>query len=203
MTENPSGQSTRRDQPQHTIDVPSSINMVTLLGPNDEHLGLWEEAFDADIHVRGNRVTLRGESAELALAERLVDELVAILRTGQGLTPEIVERAITMLRAESQERPADVLRSEEHTSELQSRRDLHSFPTRRSSDLGRRPSTPTSTCAATASPCAASRPSSRSPSGWSTSSSRSSAPARASRRRSSSVRSRCCVQRARSARPTS
>src|SRR3712207_2124082 len=109
MTENPSGQSTRRDQPQHTIDVPSSINMVTLLGPNDEHLGLWEQAFDADIHVRGNRVTLRGESHELALAERLIDELVAILRTGQGLTPEIVERAITMLRAESQERPADVL----------------------------------------------------------------------------------------------
>src|ERR1035437_9108589 len=28
-------------------------------------------------------------------------------------------------------------RSEEHTSELQSRRDLHSFPTRRSSDLDR------------------------------------------------------------------
>src|SRR5882672_4628489 len=29
-------------------------------------------------------------------------------------------------------------RSEEHTSELQSHRDLHSFPTRRSSDLERR-----------------------------------------------------------------
>src|SRR5215204_4683555 len=29
-------------------------------------------------------------------------------------------------------------RSEEHTSELQSHRDLHSFPTRRSSDLGSR-----------------------------------------------------------------
>src|ERR1035437_298395 len=29
----------------------------------------------------------------------------------------------------------DHTRSEEHTSELQSRRDLHSFPTRRSSDL--------------------------------------------------------------------
>src|SRR4029453_11324612 len=28
-------------------------------------------------------------------------------------------------------------RSEEHTSELQSHRDLHSFPTRRSSDLAR------------------------------------------------------------------
>src|SRR5476649_2580981 len=31
-------------------------------------------------------------------------------------------------------------RSEEHTSELQSHRDLHSFPTRRSSDLVNRPS---------------------------------------------------------------
>src|ERR1035437_2634765 len=32
-------------------------------------------------------------------------------------------------------RHRDVLRSEEHTSELQSRQYLHSFPTRRSSDL--------------------------------------------------------------------
>ncbi len=105
MTENPS----RRDQPQHIVDVPASINMVALLGPNDEHLSLIETGFDADVHVRGNRVTLRGESSELALAERLIDELVTILRTGQGLTPEIVERAIGMLRAESHERPADVL----------------------------------------------------------------------------------------------
>jgi phosphate starvation-inducible PhoH-like protein len=99
----------RSDQPQHIVDVPNSINMMALLGPNDEHLALIENGFDADIHVRGNRITLRGESAELALAERLIDELVAILRTGQGLTPETVERALAMLRAESQERPADVL----------------------------------------------------------------------------------------------
>src|SRR5476649_1606596 len=31
--------------------------------------------------------------------------------------------------------PYELQRSEEHTSELQSHRDLHSFPTRRSSDL--------------------------------------------------------------------
>ncbi|MDQ3615096.1 MAG: PhoH family protein [Actinomycetota bacterium] len=95
--------------PHHTIMVPASISMVALLGPGDEHLDLIEKSFRADIHVRGNQVTLRGASAEVALAERLLDELVTIIRTGQGITTETVERAITMLRAETKERPADVL----------------------------------------------------------------------------------------------
>src|SRR5476649_627805 len=38
-------------------------------------------------------------------------------------------------QARRQDRRATIGRSEEHTSELQSHRDLHSFPTRRSSDL--------------------------------------------------------------------
>ncbi|MDP3967741.1 MAG: PhoH family protein [Nocardioides sp.] len=97
------------EHPQHTVVVPASIDMVSLLGPNDEHLTLLEKAFDTDLHVRGNQITMRGEVAEMALAERLLDELVTIIRTGQGLTAETVERAITMLRAETTERPADVL----------------------------------------------------------------------------------------------
>ncbi|RYZ13079.1 MAG: PhoH family protein, partial [Myxococcaceae bacterium] len=98
-----------RPDTTHSVVVPNSINMVTLLGPGDEHLGLIEKAFGADVHVRGNQVTLKGEPAEVALAERLLDELVTIIRTGQGLTSETVERAIGMLRAESSQRPADVL----------------------------------------------------------------------------------------------
>ncbi|GAB3259266.1 PhoH family protein [Nocardioides dilutus] len=94
---------------KHTVTVPNSINMVSLLGPGDEHLGLIEAVFDADVHVRGNRVTLQGPPAELALIERLIDELVTIIRTGQGVTGETVERVLAMLRAETTERPADVL----------------------------------------------------------------------------------------------
>jgi len=99
------------DRPQtvHTVVVPQSINMVSLLGPGDEHLALIEQAIEADIHVRGNQIKLTGEPGEIALAERLLDELVTIIRTGQGLTGEIVERTIGMLRAETNERPADVL----------------------------------------------------------------------------------------------
>src|SRR6476469_3247964 len=92
----------------HTVVVPNSINMVALLGPRDEHLKMMEQAFEADIHVRGNQVTLRGEPAEVALAERALDELVTIIRTGQGISSETVERVISMLRAETTERAADV-----------------------------------------------------------------------------------------------
>ncbi|HET8561792.1 MAG TPA: PhoH family protein [Marmoricola sp.] len=100
---------THERQTTHTVVVPNSVNMVAVLGPGDEHLSLIENAFDADVHVRGNQITLRGEPAEVALAERLLDELVTIIRTGQGLTSETVERVIHMLRAETAERPADVL----------------------------------------------------------------------------------------------
>jgi len=100
---------TQTDTPPHTITVPASVSMVSLLGPQDEHLVLIEKAFTADIHVRGNQVTLRGEPAEVALVERLLEELVTIIRTGQGITPETVERATGILRTETHERPADVL----------------------------------------------------------------------------------------------
>ena len=94
---------------RHTVVVPNSIDMVSLLGPGDEHLAMLERAFDAELHVRGNRITLQGDPGEVALAERLLDELVTIIRTGQGISTETVERALGMLRAETTERPADVL----------------------------------------------------------------------------------------------
>ncbi|WP_310964160.1 PhoH family protein [Nocardioides terrisoli] len=96
----------------HTVVVPNSINMVSLLGPADAHLGLIEKSFDADVHVRGNRITLHGEPAEVALVEQLLDELVAIIRTGQGISEETVERAVAMLRMETQQdaaRPSEIL----------------------------------------------------------------------------------------------
>jgi len=84
---------------RHTVVVPTSIDMVSLLGPGDAHLAMIERAFDAEIHVRGNRIALQGEPGEVALAERLLDELVTIIRTGQGITDETVERVLAMLRA--------------------------------------------------------------------------------------------------------
>jgi phosphate starvation-inducible PhoH-like protein len=95
---------------QAKIVVPASLDMVTLLGSGDELLRLVEGAFPSvDLHVRGNEITATGEPSEVALVDRLVGEMLAVLRTGQGLTPESVERAIGMLREQSDVRPADVL----------------------------------------------------------------------------------------------
>jgi phosphate starvation-inducible protein PhoH and related proteins len=95
---------------QSKIVIPASQPMVAVLGSGDELLRVVEQAFPTtDIHVRGNEITISGPSTEVALVERLYDEIALVLRTGQGLTPEAVERVVTMLRSETGERPADVL----------------------------------------------------------------------------------------------
>ncbi|RLV56615.1 PhoH family protein [Aeromicrobium phragmitis] len=94
---------------RHVFTVPSSVPAVALFGPADEFLRLIEDSFEARIHARGNEISVEGEPPEAALVERLLDELVTILRTGQSLSRETVERSIAMLRTETQERPAEVL----------------------------------------------------------------------------------------------
>jgi phosphate starvation-inducible PhoH-like protein len=95
---------------QAKIVVPASINMVSLLGSADEHLRVIERSFPAvDLHVRGNEITVNGVATEVALVEQLFAELLTVVRTGQGLTRESVERSIGMLRENSEVRPAEVL----------------------------------------------------------------------------------------------
>ena len=93
-----------------TIVVSASQPMVAVLGPRDELLRVVETAFPStDISVRGNEITIAGEPGEVALVERLYDELITVLRTGQGVTADAVQRMVTMLRTETGERPAEVL----------------------------------------------------------------------------------------------
>ncbi|MBE1608791.1 PhoH family protein [Actinopolymorpha pittospori] len=94
---------------QTKIIVPSSVSMVSLLGPRDEFLRVAEKEFDAEIHVRGNEITVTAAPEERVLVEQLFDELVAIVRSGHGLTSDAVERSVAMLRARDSERPTDVL----------------------------------------------------------------------------------------------
>jgi phosphate starvation-inducible PhoH-like protein len=91
-----------------SIDVPPDL-VVGLLGSADENLRTLEELLAADLHVRGNAVTLSGEPADVALAERVVTELIAIVASGQALTRDAVTHSVAMLTGEGQESPAEVL----------------------------------------------------------------------------------------------
>jgi len=100
-------------EPERTI-VRSSLDLppeaaAPLLGAADENLVALERVLDADIHVRGNSVTLTGTPAEVALAERVLGELVTIVGRGQPLTPDAVRRTVGMLTQGLSESPADVL----------------------------------------------------------------------------------------------
>ena len=59
--------------------------------------------------MRGNEFSVSGPSADVALVERLIDELLDVIDAGQPLNRDAVERSIQMLRAQTVERPADVL----------------------------------------------------------------------------------------------
>jgi len=93
-----------------TIVVPNTHPMVALLGANDENVRQFERDFpDVDVLVRGNEIHLTGDVSEVGLAEQALAEMLAILRTGQGLTPDAVERAVQMLRADRSVSPSQLL----------------------------------------------------------------------------------------------
>jgi phosphate starvation-inducible PhoH-like protein len=95
-------------QVRSSIDVPPDL-VVGLLGSSDENLRALERTLSADLHVRGNAITIAGEPADVALAERVIPELVAIVASGHPLTPEVVRHSVAMLVGTGNESPAEVL----------------------------------------------------------------------------------------------
>jgi hypothetical protein len=87
--------------------VPPSIDMVTLLGPRDTFLRVLEDRLSADLHVRGGQITLTGDPETVAAADEVLTELITIIRTGQGLTEETVERVIGLTAGEV--KPSEIL----------------------------------------------------------------------------------------------
>jgi phosphate starvation-inducible protein PhoH and related proteins len=89
---------------QAKIVIPPNHPMVTVLGTGDSLLKVIEKAFPGlDIHARGNEVTATGDRAGIRLVRRLFDEMMLVLRTGQPLTEDSVERSIDMLRKAEQD----------------------------------------------------------------------------------------------------
>ncbi|MFD7729976.1 PhoH family protein [Kitasatospora phosalacinea] len=127
MTETPQTRTDGQRRPDEAststrIVIPEKHPMVTLLGAADSLLRVIEEGFPgSDIHVRGNEVTATGTPAEVALVKQLFTEMMLVLRTGQPLTEDAVERSISMLRSAAED-PAHPAPSEVFTANILSNR---------------------------------------------------------------------------------
>ena len=91
------------------VRVPGEQSMVALLGPGDELLHLAEEQFTADVHVRGNEITIRGEPDEVEACAQLFQELVELLSRGQQIDRQTVRQTARMVRDSGPERASAVL----------------------------------------------------------------------------------------------
>jgi phosphate starvation-inducible protein PhoH and related proteins len=102
---------THPDPVQSRLAVPDAA-LLALLGSRDESLRTAEDLLDADVHVRGNELTLTGQPADVAFAERVFTELVTLAERGQQVTADAVRRTVEMLGSGEErlgESPAEVL----------------------------------------------------------------------------------------------
>src|SRR5476649_266871 len=115
------------------LKVDPSLVAVASTGVIGQHLPM-------ALVVKGDRKSTRLNSSHTEIYTLSLHDALPIYATPGGGSPEgRSEPCCRGLDRGNRPAPTDGAgrqrRSEEHTSELQSHRDLHSFPTRRSSDL--------------------------------------------------------------------
>lgn len=72
--------------------------MLRMLGLNDANLHMLEERFDADVTVRGNTITLRGESHEVEQVEKAFKELIYILNKNGEISMNDIDTVIDLVK---------------------------------------------------------------------------------------------------------
>ena len=75
------------------------VDPLALLGLNDSNLQAVENRFDSQIVVRGDTITLRGQTEEVEQLEKIFRELIFLLNRNGNLTTNDVETVIDLVAA--------------------------------------------------------------------------------------------------------
>jgi len=81
------------------IILKSNREAVILFGQYDNNLRLIETSFPVELFARGNMVTIKGNSRDVEDVERLIGELLKIVRKNEVLRTQQVESAMDIIRS--------------------------------------------------------------------------------------------------------
>ncbi|HXG16120.1 MAG TPA: PhoH family protein [Calidithermus sp.] len=79
------------------IAIAPDVDLLPLLGRNDDHLRTLEGAFDVQIIARGHDIMLKGDERQVRKAERAITQLAELVRSGAPLRPPDVRAAARMV----------------------------------------------------------------------------------------------------------
>ena len=74
----------------------NGVDMLGLLGVNDEFLNLLEDRFNSAISVRGDIVNIKGVLEEVEIVEKVIKEMVYVLNTSGKLNKSDIETILNL-----------------------------------------------------------------------------------------------------------
>jgi phosphate starvation-inducible PhoH-like protein len=82
------------------VALPSSSDLLTLLGKNDEHLRALENQYDIRIVARGHELTLTGTERQVFEAERVLRELTELLAARKPIGRAEIRAALRLAESD-------------------------------------------------------------------------------------------------------
>jgi phosphate starvation-inducible PhoH-like protein len=79
------------------ISIAPDVDLLQLLGRNDEHLRILESELDVRIVARGHEIMLKGDERPVKLTERALVQLAELVRSGAPVRATEVRAALRML----------------------------------------------------------------------------------------------------------
>jgi phosphate starvation-inducible PhoH-like protein len=99
IAEQPQGSSTSPTVSSE-LEIDDRDVFLSLVGPRNEKLKVLEQEANVAVGVRGNKVLLRGDAADVALLERFLAQAASLSREGVELQSSDMVRALRMLRGD-------------------------------------------------------------------------------------------------------